>query len=137
MREESQEKVLEEDFNSPELEGETPWEEDERIRTESDREEEIEDDYLISFLSDGETEEIKSRWRKIQTQFVDEPRTSVDRAESLIEEVMNKLMQKFANERDMLDSSAESGEELTTEDLRVALRRYRAFLQRLLTLKGV
>lgn len=137
MREESQEKVLEEDFNSPELEGETPREEDERIRTESDREEEIEDDYLISFLSDGETEEIKSRWRKIQTQFVDEPRTSVDRAESLIEEVMNKLMQKFANERDMLDSSAESGEELTTEDLRVALRRYRAFLQRLLTLKGV
>lgn len=137
MREESQEKVLEEDFNSPELEGETPREEDERIRTQSDREEEIEDDYLISFLSDGETEEIKSRWRKIQTQFVDEPRTSVDRAESLIEEVMNKLMQKFANERDMLDSSAESGEELTTEDLRVALRRYRAFLQRLLTLKGV
>lgn len=141
MREEREERVLEEDYNASELEEESVREDesvrDEKVRDVRDREERREDEYIISFLNDGEVEDIKSRWSKIQTQFVDEPRTSVDRAEALIQDVMERFMQKFANERDMLDSSAASGEEISTEDLRVALKRYRALLQRLLSLKGV
>lgn len=141
MHEEREERVLEEDYNASELEEERVREEesvrDEKVNDRRDREDRGEDAYIISFLNDGEVEEIKSRWSKIQTQFVDEPRTSVDRAEALIQDVMERFMQKFANERDMLDSSAASGEEISTEDLRVALKRYRALLQRLLSLKGV
>lgn len=104
---------------------------------EKTREMEEKEEHTLSFLNDREVEEIQSRWSKIQTQFVDEPHTSVDRAESLIEEVVNQFIQTFKNERDMLDSFKDSGDEISTEDLRVALMRYRAFLHRLLSLERV
>ena len=73
-----------------------------------------------------------SQWSGIQSGFVDEPRTAVERADSLIAEVMQKLAASFAAERAALERQWDRGTDVTTEDLRLTLQRYRAFFDRLL-----
>jgi hypothetical protein len=75
----------------------------------------------------------RSRWAEIQTGFVDEPRAAVQEADALVAEVMRQLARTFADERRRLEGQLAEGEEASTEDLRVALRRYRSFFDRLLT----
>ena len=74
----------------------------------------------------------RSRWQEIQTGFVDEPRASVERADALVAELMKRLAQTFADERGNLEAQWGEGENVGTEDLRVALQRYRSFFERLL-----
>jgi hypothetical protein len=76
---------------------------------------------------------LRKRWSDIQTGFVDEPRRSVEQADSLVAEVMKRLAEGFANERGALERQWDRGDNVTTEDLRVALQRYRSFFDRLLT----
>ena len=76
--------------------------------------------------------EFQSRWEKIQTGFVDEPRRTVEQADELVAEVMKRLAEGFATERERLEGQWGRGEDVSTEDLRVALQRYRSFFQRLL-----
>ena len=64
--------------------------------------------------------------------FVDEPRAAVERADSLVAEVMKQLAEGFARERSTLEHQWDRGDNVTTEDLRVALQRYRSFFDRLL-----
>jgi hypothetical protein len=85
------------------------------------------------FPSD-EAEGFKSRWMSIQVGFVDEPRRSVEQADSLIAEVMKSLAASFAEERENLEGQWDQGDDVSTEDLRVALQRYRSFFDRLLSL---
>ena len=73
-----------------------------------------------------------SRWEAIQTGFVDEPRTAVEQADALVAEVMKRLAEVFADERTALEQQWGRGDNVSTEDLRVALKRYRSFFQRLL-----
>jgi len=73
-----------------------------------------------------------NRWTEVQSGFVDEPRAAVERADSLVAEVMKKLAEGFAHERDALEHQWDRGGNVTTEDLRVALQRYRSFFDRLL-----
>jgi hypothetical protein len=73
-----------------------------------------------------------SQWSGIQSGFVDEPRTAVERADSLVAEVMQKLAASFAAERATLERQWDRGTDVTTEDLRLTLQRYRAFFDRLL-----
>ena len=73
-----------------------------------------------------------SQWTGIQSGFVDEPRTAVERADSLIAEVMRKLAEGFAAERAALERQWDRGTDVTTEDLRLTLQKYRAFFDRLL-----
>jgi hypothetical protein len=75
----------------------------------------------------------RSRWAEIQTGFVDEPRAAVQEADALVAEVMRQLARTFADERRRLEGQLAEGEEASTEDLRIALRRYRSFFDRLLT----
>ena len=82
--------------------------------------------------SDART--FRSRWEAIQIGFVDEPRQSVEQADSLVAEVMQHLAGIFANERARLEGQWSRGGDVSTEDLRIALRRYRAFFDRLLSL---
>jgi hypothetical protein len=77
--------------------------------------------------------EFQSRWEKIQTGFVDEPRRTVEQADELVAEVMKRLAEGFASERERLEGQWGRGEDVSTEDLRVTLQRYRGFFQRLLS----
>ena len=75
----------------------------------------------------------RSRWEAIQTGFVDEPRAAVEQADALVAEVMKRLAEVFANERTTLEQQWGKGENVSTEDLRIALKRYRSFFERLLS----
>jgi hypothetical protein len=88
---------------------------------------------LQSLFGQGELEEFRSRWSGIQTEFVDQPRRSVEEADELVAAVMKRLAEVFAAEREKLESEWASGEDVSTEDLRIALRRYRSFFDRLLS----
>ena len=81
----------------------------------------------------GEAESLRSRWMSIQTQFVDEPRRSVEQADELVASAMKRLAEIFANERETLEQNWDRGDDVSTEDLRVALQRYRSFFDRLLS----
>ena len=65
---------------------------------------------------------------------VDEPRKAVEQADALVAEVFKRLTEGFAQERAELEKQWDRGDQATTEDLRVALRRYKAFFERLLTI---
>src|SRR5215510_3958768 len=78
------------------------------------------------------SESMRHRWEEIQTAFVDDPRVAVQRADELVAEAMNKLADSFAGERKTLERQWAEGQDVSTEDLRLALRRYRAFFHRLL-----
>ena len=84
-------------------------------------------------LAGRESDDIESRWAEVQTAFVDEPRAAVERADALVAELMQRLAETFAEERSRLESQWDRGEEVSTEDLRVALQRYRSFFRRLLS----
>jgi len=80
---------------------------------------------------DGEG--FQSRWEEIQVRFVDEPRGAVEDADALVATVMQRLAEGFAQERERLEAQWGRGEDISTEDLRIALQRYRSFFQRLLS----
>jgi len=75
----------------------------------------------------------RSRWNEIQVRFVDEPRGSVQKADGLVVEMTERLARMFSEERTRLDSQWERGDDVSTEDLRIALQRYRSFFERLLS----
>lgn len=81
-----------------------------------------------------ETEELRERWHDIQSAFVDEPRKAVEQADGLVAAAMKRLAEIFASERDHLESQWDRGDDVSTEDLRVALRRYRSFFDHLLSM---
>jgi len=81
----------------------------------------------------GEVEGFRARWVEVQTGFVDEPRNAVEQADGLVAEMMKRLAQVFADERGKLEEQWSRGDDISTEDLRQALRRYRSFMDRLLS----
>jgi hypothetical protein len=85
-------------------------------------------------LSKTDTESLRSRWMDIQGQFVDEPRRAVQDADSLVADLMQRLAQMFADERNRLEQQWDRGDQVSTEDLRQGLRRYRSFFERLLSI---
>src|SRR5215472_2609532 len=84
-------------------------------------------------FADNELGEFRRRWQDVQTSFVDDPRTAVKNGDELVASVMSRLAQLFSDERAKLERSWDSGENVSTEDLRVALQRYRSFFDRLLS----
>ncbi len=71
---------------------------------------------------------------QIQTQFVDEPRRSVEQADDLVAEVTERLTSVFSQNRSDLERQWTAGDEVSTEELRRTLRRYRSFFERLLSM---
>jgi hypothetical protein len=84
-------------------------------------------------FDDGESGDFRSRWYAIQGEFVDQPRESVEKADELVATVMKRLAEIFAAERENLEHEWGRGDDVSTEDLRIALRRYRSFFDRLLS----
>jgi hypothetical protein len=90
-------------------------------------------DHAEPLFPSGEAEGFRSRWVEVQTGFVDEPRSAVEQADGLVAEMMKRLAQVFADERSKLEEQWSRGDDISTEDLRQALRRYRSFMDRLLS----
>jgi hypothetical protein len=82
----------------------------------------------------NELQDLRTRWTGIQTAFVDEPRRAVEQADGLVASAMKRLAEVFAEERSKLEQQWDRGDNVSTEDLRVALQRYRSFFQRLLSI---
>jgi len=87
-----------------------------------------------ALFPENESRDFHKRWTDIQTGFVDEPRQAVERADELVAEVIKRLADSFARERSQLEGQWGRGDNVSTEDLRVALQRYRAFFDRLLNI---
>lgn len=80
-----------------------------------------------------QSERFTNRWQEIQTSFVDQPRDAVAEADSLVADLMQRLAASFSQERERLEAQWDQGDDVSTEDLRVALTRYRSFFDRLLS----
>ena len=78
------------------------------------------------------SDQLRARWSDAQTAFVDSPQQAVKDADALVAELMQQLAETFARERSALEEQWARGEDVTTEELRVVLTRYRSFFERLL-----
>ncbi len=88
---------------------------------------------LEPLLAREDAHGFRSRWETIQTAFVDSPQQAVEDAVGLVAELMQRLAQTFTDERQALEAQWSRGDDVSTEDLRVALQRYRSFFERLLS----
>ena len=88
----------------------------------------------VSLFHDEEGRGFRTRWDAIQTGFVDQPKAAVEQADALVVEMLKRLTDGFGNERSKLESQWTRGQEVSTEDLRIALKRYRSFFERLLSI---
>jgi hypothetical protein len=86
-----------------------------------------------ALFSQNESKSLRSQWDSIQVGFVDEPRQAVERADALVAGAMKRLAEMFAEERSRLEGQWDRGDSVSTEELRQALRRYRSFFGRLLS----
>lgn len=93
-----------------------------------------ESDEQSALFSQEEAKDFHSKWDAIQVGFVDEPRQAVEHADSLVAGAMKRLAEMFADERERLEKQWDRGDSVSTEELRLALRRYRAFFGRLLSI---
>jgi hypothetical protein len=83
-----------------------------------------------------EAGEFRRRWEQVQTEFVDDPRGSVEKADGLVADTIKRLAEVFADQRTRLEHEWDKGDSVSTEDFRQALRRYRSFFDRLLSAGG-
>ncbi len=83
-------------------------------------------------LPPEETGQFLQQWESIQVGFVDQPRQSVEQADQLVADLMRQLAESFARQRSSLEADWDRGDDVSTEELRLCLQRYRSFFQRLL-----
>jgi len=84
-------------------------------------------------LSEEQTEQLTERWEDVQASFVDRPQEAVKEADGLVSDLMERVTGSLAKERQRLEQQWSQGDDVSTEDLRVALQKYRSFFDRLLT----
>ena len=89
---------------------------------------------LEALFTPDAADQFRTQWTHIQSRFVDDPRQAVRDGDELVAQVMKSLAESFAHERDRVEGQMQDGGDASTELLRVALRRYRSFFERLLTL---
>lgn len=94
------------------------------------------EDELVPLFESGSAEKFRSRWLAIQSKFVDDPGDSVKQADDLVADVIQSVTRSFADRRGTLEKQWKGGETASTEDLRIALKQYRSFFDRLLTLES-
>lgn len=76
-----------------------------------------------------EMDQYLRRFDEIQVEFIEEPRSAVDRAETLVEEAVNRMMGTFRERLRRIHDETEGGSD--TERLRVAMMHYREFIDSL------
>jgi hypothetical protein len=85
-----------------------------------------------TLLPADQNEQLTKRWKEIQADFVDRPQESVEEADALVADLMDQVAHGLASQRKQLEKQWATGDHVDTEDLRVALKRYRTFFDRLL-----
>jgi len=90
------------------------------------------EEHATNLLPEERLTSLRDQWSTIQTSFVDEPKSSVEKADELVADVIQTIAKRFAEERDTLERQWSGGGEASTEDLRKALQHYRSFFERLL-----
>jgi len=101
-----------------------------RAQTDTVREE------LVALFDANEAEKFRTRWLAIQSKFVDDPGDSVKQADDLVADVIQNVTKGFAKRRGVLEQQWTGGGQTSTEDLRIALKQYRSFFERLLSLQS-
>lgn len=96
--------------------------------------EETESSSTQTLFAEDELSVLRLRWDEVQAGFVDDPRECVQKADGLVSDVVDRIITGFSEARSRLEEQWARGEEGSTEDLRLALKRYREFFQRLLAL---
>jgi len=91
-------------------------------------------EHLAPLFMAEAAQEFRNRWDAVQIGFVDDPRHAVQQADELVAQVMKSLAESFARQRAGIEADVDQTDQASTENLRVALRRYRSFFQRLLSL---
>ena len=91
------------------------------------------DGEALELFSAEDGDRLRGAWKSAQTAFVDDPRGAVQQADALVAQTIKSLSSSFTAERSRLEQQWDSGEDVSTEDLRVALQRYRSFFDRLLS----
>jgi hypothetical protein len=89
---------------------------------------------LAALFMPDSAKSFRDQWDAIQTGFVDDPKEAVRKADELVAQVMKSLAETFSSERNKLEAEVDNTEQASTENLRIALRSYRSFFQRLLSL---
>lgn len=90
------------------------------------------EEQVAPLFAERESKDLFGKWDALQVGFIDEPRRAVERADHLVAEAMKRTAEIFAEERARLERQWDRGDNVSTEDLRVAMRRYRSFFRRLL-----
>ena len=90
-------------------------------------------EFNLPLLAQNDTQDFRSRWEKIQIGFVDEPRDAVVRADELVAGAIKRLAEVLATERHKLEAEWEKADDASTEELRIAIRHYKSFFGRLLS----
>ena len=123
----------------------TPEEQEERVENEARAEKRApenrapanpDNEDLVPLFEEEAAKKFRARWLAIQSKFVDDPSDSVKQADDLVADVIKNVTMSFANRRVSLEKQWNSGENTSTEDLRLALKQYRSFFDRLLTLES-
>ena len=94
------------------------------------------DEELESLFEGEEAEKFRTQWLNIQSKFVDNPHESVKEANELVADMLKSVTMSFHDRRTALEKQWNSGDKISTEDLRLTLKRYRSFFDRLLTLQS-
>jgi hypothetical protein len=87
----------------------------------------------VPLFAQESLEDYRGRWDRVQVAFVDEPREAVQQAHDLVAEMVERLTRRFMEQRDQLEGTWSRGGDVSTEDLRQAMQRYRSFFNRLLS----
>ena len=91
---------------------------------------------LAPLFESNAAEKFRTRWLAIQSKFVDDPKASVKEADDLVADVIQGITSSFADRRGSLEKNWNGGGDASTEDLRQALKQYRSFFERLLSLQS-
>ncbi|HEY2678633.1 MAG TPA: hypothetical protein VGI65_16800 [Steroidobacteraceae bacterium] len=91
------------------------------------------DERLAPLFAQDVADDYRARWVLLQQGFVDDPRRAVQEGDALVKQVLSNLTETFANEGTALKGQLADSDQNSTEMLRVALRRYRSFFERLLS----
>ena len=96
----------------------------------------VEQQQLAPLFDRQHADDMRLEWANIQAAFVDSPGQAVQRADQLVEQVLKDLSDGFSRQRTEIESQAMGSQDqpASTESMRVALRRYRSFFERLLSL---
>ena len=90
-------------------------------------------DISITFWAESASEQFRAEWHEVKAQFVDDPVAALTRAHDLLTEAVHELTESMLAERDDLDP-LQAGAKPDTESMRMAMRGYREFLDRILAL---